>query len=160
MANLVIFLTQIVDTRIAMKQVMEGGGIMQMAGFDACLRAQEFYSHQNLLEHMRNKKLDENRSWIEENDYIDLGNIGADDKEQQKRWPYRLIKQNGPIKSLKINRNELMDFLNIAKSTFGAFQIDDNHNKRYVVISITFEQQTLRLSHPLYSFEQPRLLVT
>jgi hypothetical protein len=101
-----------------------------------------------MLEIIADKKLPDDRSWLKEEEYIDLGNIGArnnryDDtnKEQEKHWAYRLIKQGGAVKTLKINSNELTDFLNITKSTFGAFQVqvDDSQSKRYFVISIAFK---------------------
>jgi hypothetical protein len=49
--------------------------------------------------------------------------------------------QEGAIKTLKINSNESTNFLNIAKSTIGAFQVqvDDNKSKNYFVISIAFK---------------------
>jgi hypothetical protein len=65
---------------------------------------------------MADKKLPD-RSWMNEEHYIDLGNIGDDNnrdnnnnKEQQKQWGYRLIKQEGSVKTLKISSNELTDF--------------------------------------------------
>jgi hypothetical protein len=97
---------------------------------------------------MADKKLPDNRSWLKEEEYIDLGNAGADNnrdnnnnKEHGKHWAYRLIKQEGAIKTLKINRNELLDFLNIARSTFGAFQVqtDGNESRHYFIISIAFK---------------------
>ena len=79
---------------------------------------------------------------------MDLGSIGGGNKrrnnntkEQQDHWAYCLIKQEGAIKTLKINSNESTNFLNIAKSTIGAFQVqvDDNKSKNYFVISIAFK---------------------
>jgi hypothetical protein len=73
---------------------------------------------------MRNEniKLPENRSWIEEVDYIDLGNIdNNNDIEKEKYWACRVIREKGPEKMIKIHKDELMDFVNIANSTFAAF---------------------------------------
>ena len=40
---------------------------------------------------------------------------------------------------IKINNDELTDFVNNAKSTFGACQVQSNHGgKRYFLISIAF----------------------
>ena len=128
------------------QQAMEAGG--QIAGPDASLKAQELHYPKLMLEIMADKKLPDDRSWLKEEEYVDLGNIGArnnryddNNKEQEKHWAYRLIKQGGAVKTLKINSNELTDFLNITKSTFGAFrvQVDDSQSKRYFVISIAFK---------------------
>jgi hypothetical protein len=67
--NLVSYLMQVVNMRTGQQ---EGGG---GAGVDVHLKAQELNNPKLLLQHMGNKKLPENRSWIEEEDYIDLGNI-------------------------------------------------------------------------------------
>jgi hypothetical protein len=145
-AGLISYLVQVVNIRISMQQAMEAG--RQIAGPDAWLRAQELYTPKLMLEIMAGKKLPDDRSWLKEEEYIDLDHIGANynrgnnnNKEQQKPWAYRLIKQEGAVKTLKINSNELMNFLNITKSTFGTFQVqvDDNQSKRYFVISIAFK---------------------
>jgi hypothetical protein len=65
--NLVSSLIQVVNMRIGQKE----GGV----GVDVHLKAQELNSPKLLLPHMGNKKLPENRSWIKEEDCIDLGNI-------------------------------------------------------------------------------------
>ena len=83
----------------------------------------------------------QNRSWIEESDYIDLGNIS--NIEQEKNWVYRLVKEGGKgdTKIIKINKNEFTDFVNIAKATFGAFKFqldDDARSKRYFLIFVEF----------------------
>jgi hypothetical protein len=141
--DLISFLVQVVNIRIATQQAMESGG-GQIAEPDGCLRAQELHTPKQILQIMACKKLPDNRTWLKEEEYLDLGNIGDDNnnnKEQEKHWAYRLIKQEGAIKTLKINRNELLDFLNIAGSTFGAFQvqIDGNESRRYFIISIAFK---------------------
>ena len=131
--SLVSYLLQVVNMRIG----LQGGG----ARVDVHLKAQELNSPKLLLPHMGNKKLPENRSWIEEEDYIDLGKISHSDNnvEKEENWAYRVIKEEGAIKMIKINNDELTDFVNNAKSTFGACQVQSNHGgKRYFLISIAF----------------------
>jgi hypothetical protein len=144
-ADLISYLVQVVNIRIGTQHALGGG---QISGPNACLRAQELYSPKLMFEVMADKKLPDNRSWLKEEEYTDLGCIGGDNKrgnnnakQQQKHWAYRLIKQEGAIKTLKINSNELTNFLNIAKSTIGAFQVqvDDNKSKKYFVVSIAFK---------------------
>jgi hypothetical protein len=129
--NLVSYLMQVVNMRTGQQ---EGGG----AGVDVHLKAQELNSPKLLLQHMGNKKLPENRSWIEEEDYIDLGNIShSKNVEKEKNWADRVIKEEGAIKMIKINKNELTDFVNNAKATFGAFEVQlDDGDKHYFLISI------------------------
>jgi hypothetical protein len=129
--NLVSYLIQVVNMRIGQK---EGG-----AGVDVHLKAQELNSPKLLLQHTGNKKLPENKSWIKEEDCIDLGNIShSNNVENEKNWAYRVIKEEGTIKMIKINKYELTDFVKIAKATFGVFQVqlDDGRGKRYFIISI------------------------
>jgi hypothetical protein len=131
--NLVSYLLQVVNTRIG----LQGGGA---TGVDVHLKAQELYGPKLLLSHLGNKKLPENRSWIEEEDYFDLDNIShSNNVEKEKNWAYRLIKEEGSIKTIKINKNELTDFVNNAKATFGAFRVHlDDGGKHYFLISINF----------------------
>ncbi|MBV9178437.1 MAG: hypothetical protein JO297_15535 [Nitrososphaeraceae archaeon] len=145
-ADLISYLVQVVNIRIATQQSMEAG--RQIGGDDVWLRAQELYIPKLMFEIMADKKLSDDRSWLKEEEYIDLGNISADcnrgnnnNKEQHKTWVYPLIKQEVVVKTLKINNNEVMNFLNITKSAFGAFQVqvDDNQSNRYFVISIAFK---------------------
>jgi hypothetical protein len=42
---------------------------------------------------------------------------------KMKNWAYRVIKEEGSIKTIKINKYELTDFVKIAKATFGVFQV-------------------------------------
>ena len=129
--NLVSYLMQVVNMRTGQQ---EGGG----AGVDVHLKAQELNNPKLLLQHMGNKKLPENRSWIEEEDYIDLGNIShSKNVEKEKNWADRVIKEERAIKMIKINKNELTDFVNNAKATFGAFEVQlDDGDKHYFLISI------------------------
>jgi hypothetical protein len=145
-AALISCLVQVVNTRIATQQSIDAE--RQIGGGDVWLRAQELYSPKLMLEIMADKKLPDDRLWLKKEEYIDLGKIGGDynmgnnnNKEQHKSWLYPLIKQEGAVKTLKINSNELMNFLNITKASFGAFrvQIDDNQSKRYFVISLAFK---------------------
>jgi hypothetical protein len=131
--NLVSYLLRIVNMRIGLQ---EKGG----AGVDVHLKAQELYSPKLLLQHMGNKKLPENRSWIEEEDYIDLDNIShSNNVEKEKNWAHRIIKEEGSIKMIKINKDELTDFVNNAKATFGAFRVQlDDGDKHYFLIFIKF----------------------
>jgi hypothetical protein len=131
--NLVSYLLRVVNMRIGLQ---EGGG----ARVDVYLKAQELNSPKLLLQHMGNKKLPENRSWIEEEEYIDLDNIShSNNVEKEKNWAYRVIKEEGSIKTIKINKNELTDFVNNAKATFGAFRVHlDDGGKRCLLISINF----------------------
>jgi hypothetical protein len=67
-----------------------------------------------MFEIMADKKLPD-RSWMNEEHYIDLGNIGDDNNRdnnnnKEPQWGYRLIKQEGSVKTLKISSNELTDF--------------------------------------------------
>lgn len=130
--NLFTTLTNVVDIRIG----------HQEGEVSICLRAQEVFKreHQLLLQSLGNKRLPENRSWIEEEDYIELDDIDCNNNiEKEKQWPYRIIKEEGRHKVIKISKNELTDFLNIAKGTFGAFSIKiDDEVKRYFIISIVF----------------------
>jgi hypothetical protein len=131
--SLVSYLLQVVNMRIG----LQGGG---GARVDVHLKAQELNSSKLLLPHMGNKKLPENRSWIEEEDYFDLDNIShSNNVEKEKNWAYRVIKEEGSIKTIKINKNELTDFVNNAKATFGAFRSHlDDGGKCCLLISIKF----------------------
>jgi hypothetical protein len=56
--------------RIATQQSMEAG--RQIAGPDVWLRALELYIPKLMFEIMAGKKLPDNRSWLKEEEYIDL----------------------------------------------------------------------------------------
>jgi hypothetical protein len=131
-AYLVSYLIRVINLRIGQQ---EGGEEV-----DVHLKAQELNSPKLLLQHMGNKKLPENRSWIEEEDCIDLGNIShSKNVEKEKNWADRVIKEEGAIKMIKINKSELTDFVNNAKATFGVFQVQlKDGGKHYFLISIKF----------------------
>ena len=129
--KLLFVLRQVVNTRI----IQQGQGDRQLR-----LNALEFESPQSLLPHVGNKKLPDNKSWIEEEDYIDLGEINRSSDssvEKQNHWAYRLIKEEGLRKIIKINENELSDFIGVCKATFGPFRIKmDAERRRYFVVWI------------------------
>jgi hypothetical protein len=94
------------------------------------LKAHEFYGHKLLLQHLGNKRLPDDKSSIAEEEYINLGKIGRSidgSLEEKNHWTSRLIKEEGFTKIIKINENELLEFIRVSKATFGTFeiQIDD-----------------------------------
>jgi hypothetical protein len=129
--KLLFFLRQVVIFRI----ISQNQGDRQLR-----LSAIEFGGPQALLQHIGNKKLSDNKSWIEEEDYIDLGKISRSSDssvEKQNHWAYQLIKEEGHRKIIKINENELSEFIGVCKATFGTFQIQmDARRRRYFVVWI------------------------
>jgi len=130
--KLLCHLKQVVNIRIA--------GQQGRTGIQATLEAHEFPGLDFLLGHKGDKKLPDNKSWIEEKDYIDLDKISRSTDnsiEKQNHWIYRLTMKEGFTKMIKINEMEILEFVNISKATFGPFQIQINdETKRYFVISI------------------------
>ena len=130
--NLLSHLKRVVNIRIAEQQ--------GRTGIQATLEAHEFAGLDFSRGHMGDKKLPDNKSWIEEKDYIDLDKISRSTDnsiEKQNHWIYRLTMKEGFTKMIKINEMELLEFINISKATFGTFQIQINdETKRYFVISI------------------------
>ncbi len=48
-----------------------------------------------------------------------------------------MIKEKGPEKMIKIDKDELMHFVNIANATFGAFRFEiEDGIKHYFIMSI------------------------
>jgi len=128
--RLISYLREVFIIRVAQQQ----GGTEGVV--DVTLKAYDY-----IPESLSREKLPQNRSWLEESDYIDLGNLG--NIEQEKNWVYRLVKEGGKgtTKIIKINKNEFTDFVNIAKATFGAFKFqldDDARSKRYFLIFVEF----------------------
>ena len=128
--RLISYLREVFIIRVGQQQ----GGAEGVV--DVTLKAYDY-----IPESILGEKLPQNRSWIEESDYIDLGNIS--NIEQEKNWVYRLVKEGGKgtTKIIKINKNEFTDFVNIAKATFGAFKVqldDDARSKRYFLIFVEF----------------------
>ena len=120
--RLISYLREVFIIRVGQQQ----GGAEGVV--DVTLKAYDY-----IPESILGEKLPQNRSWVEESDYIDLGNIS--NIEQEKNWVYRLVKEGGKgtTKIIKINKNEFTDFVNIAKATFGAFKVqldDDARSKR------------------------------
>src|SRR6476660_823501 len=128
--RLISYLREVFIIRVGQQQ----GGAEGVV--DVTLKAYDY-----IPESLLREKLPQNRSWLEESDYIDLGNIS--NIEQEKNWVYRLVKEGGKgtTKIIKINKNEFTDFVNIAKATFGAFKFqldDDARSKRYFLIFVEF----------------------
>jgi hypothetical protein len=88
---------------------------------DACLKAVKL-SRQVFSEEVRKKlKLPANRSLIEERDSIKI-NLPCDRESMGYYWFCRAIREAGKNNSsIKISQNELIEFLSIAKSSFGVF---------------------------------------
>ena len=128
--RLISYLREVFIIRVGQQQ----GGAEGVV--DVTLKAYDY-----IPESLLREKLPQNRSWLEESDYIDLGNIS--NIEQEKNWVYRLVKEGGKgtTKIIKINKNEFTDFVNIAKATFGAFKFqldDDARSKLYFLILSNF----------------------
>jgi hypothetical protein len=88
---------------------------------DASLKAVKL-SRQAFSEDVRKKlKLPANRSLIEERDSIKI-NLPCDRESMGYYWFCRAIREAGKNNSIiKISQNELIEFLGIAKSTYGVF---------------------------------------
>jgi len=90
---------------------------------------------------VENKKLPDNRSWIEEDDYIAIFSSGNTNGETQNHWAHRRMREEQTIKIINIDENELYEFIDICKATFGTFQIQiDEKRKHYFVVSIMLRQ--------------------
>jgi hypothetical protein len=112
---------------------------------DLPLQVEELQNHRSILPHMQNTELPIFKLWIDKEDCIDLGNIdhkNTTNIENGKRWVYRTIeKEATPKKIIKINRSELIDFLNIARSTFRTFVVKStNGTDRYFLMHIVFRR--------------------
>ena len=86
----------------------------------------------------RTLKLPAGRSLIEEKDCIEI--VPSLEEKHKTQWFSRAIRDIGNSDKLKITRNELNDFLRLARSTFGAFRIkaSDPGAKYYFLIYIAF----------------------
>lgn len=110
-------------------------------GADLPLQVEELQNHRYILPHMQNTELPIFKLWIDKEDCIDLGNIAHKNTtniENGKHWVYRAIeKEATPKKIIKINRSELIDFLNIARSTLRTFVVEStNGTHRYFLMHI------------------------
>lgn len=130
--DLIFQLRKVVDLRVSLCEDEQEG--------DISLKIQEIKSFQSVLPYMRKIKLPGNKLWIDrEEDLIDLGNLDLNNIEDGKQWICRAINENGAKKIIKLDRSELMNFLNIAKSTFGLFRIKTaNGVRRYLLMSLVF----------------------
>jgi hypothetical protein len=81
--KLLSYFKQVVNLRIGPQQ---GRTVAQVS-----LKAHEFYGHKLLLQHIGNKELSNNKSWIGEEDYVDLRKIS------RPRIPAQKIKTTGLI---------------------------------------------------------------
>ncbi|MGC1135178.1 MAG: hypothetical protein WA941_20285 [Nitrososphaeraceae archaeon] len=69
----------------------------------------------------REIELPPDRSLIEEKDCIEVGSLSKEDKAH---WSWRAIKQCSDSDKIKLTREDLKDFLSIARSTFAVFRAD------------------------------------
>jgi hypothetical protein len=118
------YLTKVVDLRI-------GQG-------EAYLKLKMVPSHLFSEERRRTLKLPTDRSLIEEMDCIEID--PALEEIHKTRWFSRAIEDIDSSDKLKITRNELKDFLSLARSTFGVFRIklSDPRAKYYFLIYVAF----------------------
>ena len=121
----------------------EEGELGAEVGADVSLQVQELQKYQDVLPYAQNTKLPIFKLWINEEDYINLGNIDHKNTtsiENGEHWVYRAIKKEAiPKKIIKISRGELTDFLNIAKATFGIFVVKSmDGTKRYFLMHLLF----------------------
>ena len=79
-------------------------------------------------------RLPPNRSLIEERNCIKINS--SRDTQNIGHWFYRIIRGYDKGNNVKITQSELMEFLRIARSTFGVFQVDtmDPAKKYYLLI--------------------------
>jgi hypothetical protein len=86
-------------------------------------------------------KLPPNRSLIDEEDCIEFNHLEVEHKDHWSyHWSYRAINNYKGNDKIKIARNELIEFLNFAKSTFGVFRFNtaDSGRKVYFLLYLTF----------------------
>jgi hypothetical protein len=126
---------------LALRQVVSIRIIQQREAARTPLRLKglEFGGPMAVLQFMenKNKRPPENRSWIEKDDCFKISNSGNSSIEKQDQWVHRLIKAEGNPKIINIHDNELFEFLDVCKATFGVFRVQiDGKKDRYLVISI------------------------
>jgi hypothetical protein len=101
---------------------------------DAYLKAMELAQHAFSKETREKWKLIIRRPLIEEKDCIKFN--PPSDLENKDHWFYRIIRECDNDNKVKITRSDLAEFLRIAKSTFGIFQVGtrDPAKKQYLLI--------------------------
>jgi hypothetical protein len=134
--NLSSILINVVNLRLSFKGIRDG----------AYLKSQELDNE--FLTQYPNKIFPIgiiNRTWIKQEELIDLGPIINHDENNmnnEKDWAIRAVKKEGqhPEKLIKIDMSELKEFLRITKATFGAFRIrvGDVGPVRCFLISVVF----------------------
>jgi hypothetical protein len=139
--TLMVHLRRAVDFLASLDE--EEGDLGAEVGADLSLQVQELQNYQDVLPYAQNTKLPIFKLWINEEDYINLGNIDHKNTtsiENGEHWVYRAIKKEAiPKKIIKISRGELTDFLNIAKATFGIFVVKSmDGTKRYFLMHLLF----------------------
>ena len=73
-------------------------------------------------------------SWVNEQECINIGNLNA---IKENHWTLRVIKEGGYKKSIVIDSNELIDFVTIAKATFGTFKVQmEDGLTRYFFVNL------------------------
>jgi hypothetical protein len=141
--TLMVHLRRAVDFLASLDE--EEGDLGAEVGADVSLQVQELQNYQDVLPYAQNTKLPIFKLWINEEDYINLGNIDHKNTtsiENREHWVYRAIKKEAiPKKIIKISRGELTDFLNISKATFGIFVVKAmDGTKRYFLMHIVFRR--------------------
>ncbi len=101
---------------------------------DAYLKPMELSQHIFSKETREKWKLIIRRPLIEERDCIKIN--PSCDLENKDHWFCRIIRECDNDNNVKITQSELAEFLRIARSTFGVFQVDtrDLAKKRYLLI--------------------------
>jgi hypothetical protein len=65
---------------------------------------------------VENKKLPDNRSWIEEDDYIEIFSYGYSNAEKNAKPLGSPTREEQTTKIININENELYEFIDICKA--------------------------------------------
>jgi len=82
---------------------------------------------------VENKKLPDNRSLIEEDDYIEILSSGNTKGETQNHCAHLRLREEQTTKIINIDENELYEFIDICKATFGTFQIHIDEKRKHVL---------------------------
>jgi hypothetical protein len=117
--DLLYFLINVVNSRINLKGTQDGVHLMSQELDNDFLRQ---YSNAMF-------PIGLNRTWKKQEEFIDLGPIKNhaenNNMNKEEHWAVRATKKEGQQreKIIKIDMNELKEFLSITKATFGAFRI-------------------------------------